>query len=105
MDQELHNQAVSACTVVPQLVLLASTQSVDSAALTALRASAKRLQRHNVDTNGAGTPPLSRSTPLHRVDAHVADVTSKVEGGLDTVARLGATVNGKKVRPEVLTRQ
>ena len=102
MDQELHNQAVLACTVVPQLVHLGSTQSVDSAALTALRASAKKLQKHNIDTNGAGTPLLSM--PLHRVD-DIANITSKVEGGLDTIARLGATINGKKTRPEVLIRQ
>ena len=94
MDQELYNQAVLACTVVPQLVLLASTQSVDSAALTALRASAKKLQKDNIDTNGAGTPLLSM--PLHRVDAYIANIMSKVEGGLDTIARLGATINGKK---------
>ena len=103
MDQELYNQAVLACTVVPQLVHLGSTQSVDSAALTALRASAKKLQKHNIDTNGTGTPLLS--IPLHQVDAYIADIISSVDGGLDTIARLGATINGKKIRPEVLIRQ
>jgi len=35
----------------------------------------------------------------------ITRIIVKVEGGLDTIARLGATINGKKVRPEVLIRQ
>lgn len=94
---------LNACTVTPQLVMLATQQEVGSTAPTVTRASAKKSQKADTAVNRAGTPQLAM--PLHKVDACVAGVIDGVDGGGSTIALRGAAINGKKIRPEVLMRQ
>ena len=83
VEEGRHNQAVAACSVIPQLVQLGTNVPVDTTALRAIRATAKNMQKAAIAASGRGK--TESVIPMYRVDRFIATIIDR-PGGLGSIS-------------------